>query len=171
VEQLLAAQEAARKKDSRTNYEVFAAADGVLRVTEFYELPRQFLKYGACEATLIRSRNTQSNDLSIALRLDFKDNQGSSGQSYLDLDEIHSLNAALKYMLQHRDALIREARTYCEVDYRSRSGFAAGFYVKKEEVGEYMIVGGVIAFVRSLSQLVGFIDQALFKLETLNTPT
>lgn len=62
--------------DSRSNYEVFAAATGILRVTEHHRITRPRLKYGAAGFMLIRSRNTRANVRSVALRISAKDQKG-----------------------------------------------------------------------------------------------
>jgi len=152
-------------------HEIFVAMAGVSQVTEFYELAVIPDRYGFTSLTLIRSRNTQSNDISTALRVSHKEHEGYEHVSFLDEDEISPLERALHYMSQNRAKLESKAQTYTEITYRSRGGFFAGLYVKGRmeghESGEYMQVGNQSVFMHSLDELAKAVDQALFKLETL----
>jgi hypothetical protein len=166
----IAKSDPSREADSRSNYEVFAAAEGILRVTERYEIAPPPVKYGAAKFTLIRSRNTQANIISAALQIGFKDAKGLEGSSFLDGDEIKSVDTALRYISTNRERIIRAAKTYTEVDYSSRGGFRMGLYVMASggQVGEFMVVGRRTAFLHSLGDLSKAIDEVLLKIETLS---
>jgi hypothetical protein len=157
------------RESRQTNHEIFAATAGVLQVTEFYDLASPPVKYGKAAFVLVRSRNTQSNEMSIALRVEFTDSDGYEHRAFLDQDEIVSLEGALRYILQNRAELINRAKTYTEVTYQSRGGFRAGLYVSPagNSVGEYMDVGNCSVFFHELERLSEVIDEALFKLESL----
>jgi hypothetical protein len=172
MNQPVRAHDPSRSNGAKTHYEEFAAAAGVLRVTEQFELPQPRVKYGVVDMALVRSRNTQSNDISLALRIGFTDGDGVRWVELLDEDEVVSLESALKYILQHREELIRRARTYTEIEYRSRGGFRMGMYVaepadRRQEVGEFMAVQDQFAWFHSLAALAEVIDEALFKMESV----
>jgi hypothetical protein len=157
---------------TRSNYEVFAASEGVLRVTERYEISPPPLKYGSIKTMLVRSKNTQANAVSMALHFAFKDQKGSESSSFLDADEIKSVDAALRHISKNRQQLVQAAKTYTEVDYISRGGFRMGLFVILDngarKVGEFVVIGRRNAFLHTLDDLSKTIDESLFKMETLN---
>lgn len=73
-------------------------------------------------------------------------------------------------MSKHRDQIVRAARTYTEVDYTSRGGGSrVGLYVMADGsgVGEFVVVGRRNAFLHAIGDLSKSIDEALFKMESL----
>ena len=126
------------KTDSaKTNYETFAAADGILKITEFFDLKFPVVRFGRSTATVICSRNAQSRDTRIALRFGHKTADGYEYGSILDEEEVVALDAALKYISANKKVIVQGAQTYTEVTYRSRGGFQAGIYVSpKKDMGE-----------------------------------
>jgi hypothetical protein len=167
AEQLTVAQQAARNEQKQTNYEIFASGHGVLRVTEHHALKRFGLKYGAMDAILIRSRDTQSNAVFVALRIEYKDTDNYTRTEILDADELTALDAALDYIIKNKAQLVAAATAYTEVTYTSRGGFKAGLYVDlKRATGEFMVVSGETAFLHTLADLKKLVEDALFKIET-----
>jgi hypothetical protein len=166
--------EPSKEPNSRSNYEVFAAAEGILRVTERYEIESPLLKSGTVKFTLVRSRNTQADSVSIALHIQFKDQKGIEVSSFLDEDEIKSVETALRYIATHRETIWQAAMTYTEIDYSSRGGFRLGLFTSgwdahnwQGKYGEFMVVGRRNVFLHSLGDLSKTIDAVLFKIEVL----
>jgi hypothetical protein len=48
MDQSIMSQDSSREKQSKTNFEMFAATDGVLIVTEFHDIGRLDVKFGSC---------------------------------------------------------------------------------------------------------------------------
>ncbi len=159
-------QDPARQESGQTKFEIFSSTQGILHVTEFYEIGAVAIKHGSCTVTLIRSRNTQSNATSVAVRFDYKDANNRKYFAILDADEIVSLDSALKYVWEHKPEMVRAAKTYTEVVYSSRGGFKAGLYISgSKEVGEYMVIGNQTVFFHSIEELRRIVDATLFKIE------
>ena len=151
----------------RSKFELFDAQQGVLRMKEFYKLTPPALKYAKSEAMLIRYTDTQNWEMNIALNLKF---QGAERErtTYLDEEEIGQLARAVAYMLENQANIIRVAKTYTEMVYTSRTGFAAGFYVHEDRTSEgFISIDGEIAFLQSLTELEKIADEALFKIELM----
>jgi hypothetical protein len=160
-----------KESRSRTKYEAFTSRDGILKLTEHFALKAPRCRYGSSELVLIRSRNTRSHEVFIALRIEFEDtgDYPQRGASLLDEDELVSLASALKYMTENRKMIVEQAQTYTEVNYSSRGGFSAGIYVEPatRKTGEFMNLDGISAFLVSLNDLAASVDEALFKIEVL----
>jgi len=169
--QRVADQDPSQKSASRTKYEAFTSRDGILKLTEHFALKAPRCQFGSAEMSLIRSRNTRSHEVFIALRVEYQENGDypQRGASVLDEDELLSLASALKYMIENRKLIINGAQTYTEVNYNSRGGFAAGLYIEpsNRKTGEFMKLDGLTAFLVSLSDLAASVDEALFKIEVL----
>ncbi len=152
----------------RSKYEEFAAADGVLRLTEFHQLPAPRSFYGKTEIELVRSVDTRTNVASAAVKVAFEDADELSYVSFLDEDELGSIRAGLALLCANRGRLIAGARTYTEVDYRTRAGFRVGMYCTPGgKAGEFMEVGGHSVFLLSLDELLRCVDGSVERLRSL----
>jgi hypothetical protein len=157
-----------------TNYERFARAPGVLFVTEYYGLPAPTIEPGVVEIVLVRSTNTLTNTLSVALRISFMNDGRCYAIAFLDEDEIKSLELALKYIIKEQAGLTESLKTYTGIEYRSRGGFEMGFFAnpKWKALGrafnseQFMGVGGTKVFLPDFREFANSVDEALFKLET-----
>ena len=151
----------------RSKFELFDAQQGVLRMKEFYKLTPPALKYAKSEATLIRYTDTQNWEMNLALNIKF---QGAEKErtAYLDEEEIAQMARAIAYMLENQLNIVRVAKTYTEMIYTSRTGFAAGFYVHEDRTSEgFISIDGEIAFLQNLAELEKLTDEALFKIELM----
>lgn len=167
MESSIAQIAAAQNQKARSNFEMFHASDGVLRVKEVFKLTPPILKYGRCETSVIRSRDTRTSQSVLAMHIQYKEEHRDVSE-VLDEDEIISLSTALKYIAEHRTSMVAAVETYTEVTYRSRGGFQAGIYITElHEVGEFMILSGQTAFMPNLSVLDRVVDDALFRIEVL----
>src|SRR5690606_11725237 len=99
------------REERRTNYELFAATDGALQITEFYDLAPPRVKYGHCTGNVIHACDAQSGSNSIALRIEHKNSDGYRFLSFLDADEVISLSAALKHVIDNYDRIVQGAKT------------------------------------------------------------
>ena len=155
-------------KGPRTKFEEFTASDGVLRLTEFFDLEDVRTLYGHLAAVLIRSFNAQSMNSSIALRFDFKDQEGYEAVALLDEDEVAAVDRALTLIAERRTKLESKANTYTELNFFTRSGFKIGIYFGKGKPGDFAYIGNQSIFFHSLRDLHRAIEAALFKIDILN---
>lgn len=164
-----AQDEAAEQKDVATKYEKFTSADGAIYITKFYEVTPPLAKFGKLEAEVLHSTNVSTDSSMTALRFRFKgtDRYAVERTSILDVDEVESLAKAVEYIQKNEKRLIKEAKSYTEITYKSRGGFEAGFYVspKKNDVGHYIRVGYDYVFLDNLNALADSIKTATEKIK------
>ena len=155
----------------RSRYEEFSSTAGTLRVTEYFDVGAVLVKYGALSGTVIRSLNAQSHEVYIALRLTFKEEQQTS-LAILDEDELEAVDAALGFLIEKRDGLQKKAATYTEADFKTRTGFTVGLYVKsaKNGSGQYADFGRQSCFFHDIADLRQLVADALFRIELLRAP-
>lgn len=161
---------AAQERASRTKLEAFAASDGFLRIAEHYPLMPPKMRYGKSEATLIRVRNTRSDEVFIGLKLVYISGDDPQRQSsaVLDGDELQSLSSAVRYIVAHQAAMTTAAETYTEVTYKSRGGLEAGFYISDDKkVGEYIVLDGELGSLASMKEFSRLVEDAMRKIEQI----
>lgn len=156
--------EVARKNPERpkTHHEEFMIGTGTVRLTEFFDLPRLRVKYGAVASTLIHSHDWQSSESSLAVRLAYTDSDDLDYVDFVDEDEILTIENALGYLSSSRHSLVHRARTYMEIVFKSRSGFRVGMYCggANGDTGEFLDVAGETVFLHSLDDLRGLFGAA-----------
>jgi hypothetical protein len=123
------------KENQQSNAEKFSERAGTL-------IQKEFINIGdikKCELNVIHFTDLISNQKTSALRFEY-DYEGSSTsdtkRAVLDADEIDGLIKSIK-IIQEK-ILPSTPSNYSEVSFRSRSGFEAGCYSKKDNWSAYM---------------------------------
>lgn len=147
---------------AKTKYEKFISADGQILVREFYKLnsPLHLNSYLInLDTKLIKVTSVNNNKTIIGLQFRYtkKSKYALTFTNILDEDEILSLSKALAYMQKNVTKMSKNCKTYTEVEYASRGGFKAGFYIipqkNKNVVSYYMIIRGKLVSLPTLSGL------------------
>src|ERR1700722_7111715 len=90
----------------QTKFEQFQGKDGIVRITEFYDLPAPKSQFGTVEAKLINSKDSSSPASALGLRISYNSGKeyASDSVDFLDEDEITSLSNALDYVIRNQQA-------------------------------------------------------------------
>lgn len=131
----MSAQQLKPKEQETSNAEKFSERSGSLIRKEFIDIG----EIKKCEVKVIHFTDLISNQKTSAVKFEYeyKSTYSSDTKSaVLDADEIDGLIKSIK-IIQEK-VLPATAANYTEVSFRSRSGFEAGCYSKKDSWSAYM---------------------------------
>lgn len=129
------AQQGKVKEQETSNAEKFSERSGSLIKKEFIDIGE--LK--KCELKVIHYSDLMTNQKTSALKFEYEYKSSYSSDTkaaVLDADEIDGLIKSIKIIQEKIFPLTPE--NYSEVSFRSRSGFEAGCFSKKDSWSTYM---------------------------------
>lgn len=131
----ISAQEPKVKEQAKSNAEKFSERSGSLIQKEFFEIG----EIKKCELKVIHYKDLISNQKTSALKFEYEYKSSYSSDTktaLLDADEIDGLIKSIKIIQE--SIFPSTPSDYTEVSFRSRSGFEAGCYSKKDSWSAYM---------------------------------
>lgn len=157
----------------RSKFDEFMSRDGILRITEFHDIPPPQVRFGSAEVQVIRSADTKSRTGFMCLKIEYTDSDDILHTDTVDQDEMAALQSGLAHLIANRDQWRKAAQTYTEVNFSTRAGFTFGMYFNPSDgqVGEFLRVGGTSMFVPSLAEFKRCIDSAAAKMKDLEAMT
>lgn len=161
------AQQPKVKEQETSNAEKFSERSGSLIQKEFIDIG----DIKKCELKVLHYTDLNSNQKTSALKFEYEYKSSYSSDTkaaVLDADEIDGLVKSIKII---QDKIFPSTpANYTEVSFRSRSGFEAGCYSKKDSWSAYMKLekfdsnSYVFMDKEDLSKLLTLLEQAKSKL-------